>query len=205
MRLSGKLAGFAAAFAVAAIVGCSQLAADRQTASSAALDPLARKDGEWVTWGGDPGNTRYSPLDQINASNVGQMEVAWRWKASDIAGRPGSQLEGDAARRRRRHVRARTAAPASPPSIPAQAPRSGPTSPIPIARKARAPFSGSSRAVSYWTDGKAKRILHNTIDGRLLSIDAVTGKADPDLRRQRTGRPQAGAAAAGRHAHSRRT
>ncbi|HEY7797372.1 MAG TPA: hypothetical protein VIA80_01300, partial [Hyphomonadaceae bacterium] len=84
-RLGFAVAAMAAALTALAI-GCSQLG---ENASSAAArsDPLARKDGEWVTWGADPHNTRYAALDQINAGNVGQMEIAWRWKASDVAGR----------------------------------------------------------------------------------------------------------------------
>src|SRR5688572_29179201 len=34
--------------------------------------------GQWPTYGGDPGSTKYSPLDQINRSNVRQLQVAWR-------------------------------------------------------------------------------------------------------------------------------
>ena len=29
--------------------------------------------GEWRYYGGDPGNTKYSPLDQINAKNVKEL------------------------------------------------------------------------------------------------------------------------------------
>jgi quinoprotein glucose dehydrogenase len=35
-----------------------------------------------------------------------------------------------------------------------------------------------NRGASYWTDGKEKRILLGTLDGRLFSIDAGTGKPD---------------------------
>ncbi len=38
----------------------------------------ARKDGEWPFYGGDRGYTKYSPLDQINQSNVGRLRIAWR-------------------------------------------------------------------------------------------------------------------------------
>jgi quinoprotein glucose dehydrogenase len=38
--------------------------------------------GEWRYWGADAWSTRYSPLDQINASNFSQLQVAWRWNAS---------------------------------------------------------------------------------------------------------------------------
>ena len=37
--------------------------------------------GEWRYWGADLWSTRYSPLDQINASNFGSLQVAWQWNA----------------------------------------------------------------------------------------------------------------------------
>ena len=45
-------------------------------------------NGEWRYYGGDAGTTKYSPLDQINASNVKQLEIAWRWKAENFGPRP---------------------------------------------------------------------------------------------------------------------
>jgi quinoprotein glucose dehydrogenase len=38
--------------------------------------------GEWRYWGADAWSTRYSPLDQINASNFGTLQVAWQWNAA---------------------------------------------------------------------------------------------------------------------------
>ena len=46
------------------------------------------KNGEWPTYGGDLGNTRYSPLDQINAANFNKLEVAWRFKTDNLGPRP---------------------------------------------------------------------------------------------------------------------
>ena len=43
--------------------------------------------GEWRFYGGDAGSTKYSPLDHINASNVKQLEIAWRWKAENFGPR----------------------------------------------------------------------------------------------------------------------
>jgi len=40
-------------------------------------------DGEWRTYGGDLGNSKYSPLDQIQAENFGSLQIAWRWKSAD--------------------------------------------------------------------------------------------------------------------------
>jgi quinoprotein glucose dehydrogenase len=39
--------------------------------------------GEWRDYGGDKGFTKYSPLDQIRADNVGQLRIAWRRPAVD--------------------------------------------------------------------------------------------------------------------------
>jgi glucose dehydrogenase len=38
-----------------------------------------QKAGEWTNITGDDSATRYSPLDQINAANFGQLQVAWEW------------------------------------------------------------------------------------------------------------------------------
>ena len=42
------------------------------------------KNGEWTTYGGDLANTRYSPLNQINADNFSTLEIAWRFKTDSL-------------------------------------------------------------------------------------------------------------------------
>ena len=42
-------------------------------------------EGTWPAYGGDAGSTKYAPLDQINAENVDQLQVVWRWTTSDAA------------------------------------------------------------------------------------------------------------------------
>ena len=44
--------------------------------------------GEWRYYGGDAGNTKSSPLDQINATNVKELQIAWRWKSENFGPRP---------------------------------------------------------------------------------------------------------------------
>lgn len=44
--------------------------------------------GEWRYIGGDAGQTRYSPLDQINGSNFGTLEVAWTWRGDNFGPSP---------------------------------------------------------------------------------------------------------------------
>ena len=50
-------------------------------------------NGEWRVNGGDAGSTRYSPLDQINASNVKNLQVVWRWKAQNMGPAPQAAWE----------------------------------------------------------------------------------------------------------------
>jgi len=38
---------------------------------------------EWISYGGDSGHSKYSPLGQINAENVQRLEVAWTWESVD--------------------------------------------------------------------------------------------------------------------------
>ena len=43
----------------------------------------APADGEWRSYAGDSGGTKYSPLDQITAGNFGDLEVRWHWESVD--------------------------------------------------------------------------------------------------------------------------
>ena len=49
--------------------------------------------GEWRYYGGDAGNSKYSPLDQINAKNVKELEIVWRWKADNFGPTPDYNWE----------------------------------------------------------------------------------------------------------------
>ena len=48
---------------------------------------------EWRQYGGDPGASRYSPLDQINRSNVKNLKVAWTHNTEDSMQRPATTIE----------------------------------------------------------------------------------------------------------------
>src|SRR5258708_33895194 len=52
------------------------------------------KNGDWVAYTSDIRGTKYSPLDQVNASNFGKLEVAWRFKTDNLGTRPEDKLEG---------------------------------------------------------------------------------------------------------------
>src|SRR5688572_30212317 len=50
--------------------------------------------GEWPHYAADTKGSRYSPLDQINASNFNQLQVAWRLKTDMFGPYPEWKLEG---------------------------------------------------------------------------------------------------------------
>ena len=51
------------------------------------------KNGEWRTYGGDLGNTHYSALEQISASNFNKLQLAWRFKTDSLGPRPEYNFE----------------------------------------------------------------------------------------------------------------
>ena len=67
----------------AAAFGVAPGSVSAQNAQAAPTPP----DVEWRYWGGDPGSTRSSPLDQVNASNFQNLEVAWVWRGDNFGPR----------------------------------------------------------------------------------------------------------------------
>ena len=63
-------------------------------AQSPASGKPSTKNGEWPHYTADMKGTRYSPIDQINASNFSKLEVAWRFKTDNLGPRPEFKLEG---------------------------------------------------------------------------------------------------------------
>jgi quinoprotein glucose dehydrogenase len=157
-------------FGVALLVGC---AAETMTGQSGAAG------GEWRSYGGDLGHTRYSPLDQITAANFSQLEVAWRFKTDSLGPRPEFQLEGTplmvgglvyATAGTRRAAVALDAATGELRWMHSEV--EGP-------RGASAPRQFSGRGLAYWTDGRESRILYVTPGYRLVALDAGTGAIVP--------------------------
>jgi PQQ-dependent dehydrogenase (methanol/ethanol family) len=46
----------------------------------------------WTVYGGDPGNTRFSELKQINSSNVGRLKVAWALQLGSLRSQESTPL-----------------------------------------------------------------------------------------------------------------
>src|SRR5437870_559924 len=70
MRQAGRYAGLAGLIAAALL----------STTGSA---QRGAPSGEWRSYSGDVGSTKYAPLDQINKANVKSLKIAWRRPAVD--------------------------------------------------------------------------------------------------------------------------
>src|SRR5512145_1582352 len=133
------------------------------------------KNGEWPTYGGDLGHTRYAPLDQITTSNFNSLEVAWRFKTDNLGPRQEFNLQSTPLMVKgvlystggtRRAVVALDAATGE--QLWMHSENEG-------ARGAAAPRQLSGRGLAYWTDGKEERILYFTPGYRLIALNAKTG------------------------------
>ena len=56
------------------------------------LATLSANPNNWAMQAGDFANHRYSPLQQINASNVNKLQVAWMFSTGVLRGHEGSPL-----------------------------------------------------------------------------------------------------------------
>src|ERR1700737_4100333 len=43
-------------------------------------------DNEWPVYGRDPGGSKYSPLSEIDRTNVKDLKIAWTFRTGDMYG-----------------------------------------------------------------------------------------------------------------------
>ena len=157
-------------------------------------------NGEWRSYGGDNGGTKYSPLDQIDASNFSSLEIVWRAPTPD-ARLDFEAITGELVRRDRLgespsgnpdyglSLRLFKATPlmanglvyvATPLSLGA-AYDAGTGENVwvhdPESYLDGPPASRANmRGAAYWNDGEIERVYWGTTDGYLVSVDARTGE-----------------------------
>lgn len=132
-------------------------------------------DGEWPSYGGDLGHTRYSPLRQIDAGNFDTLELAWRFKTDNLGPAPEYRYQSTplmlngvlySTGGSRRAVFALDAA--SGELLWVHRLDEG-------ARAEAAPRQLSGRGLAYWEEGDDRRILYVTPGYQLIALDAMTG------------------------------
>lgn len=142
---------------------------------------------EWRFYGGDAGGTRFSALQQINRTNVSRLKRAWTYHIGEVD-RGGNETD-------RHHV---TPFESTPLVIDGVLYFSTPSNRVialdavsgkeiwqfdPQAANAGQRQFFQHRGVSYWQSktGDDRRILFGTFDGRLIALEAKTGKPCHDF------------------------
>ena len=137
-------------------------------------------NGEWRTYGGDLGSTRYASLDQIDADNFDDLEEVWRFQTTNLGPFPDFNYQTTplmvdgvlyATAGSRRNVVALDAATGE--MLWMYRLDEGERGTNAIRRM-------SGRGVAYWTDGQNdERIFLVTIGYQLVALDAKTGRPVP--------------------------
>src|ERR1700722_12518076 len=131
-------------------------------------------NGEWRNYGGDFGQTKYPPLDQINASNVKTLTPAWRWKAHNYSPRPAANWEITPLMvKGSMHVTAGTRR-----TVAAIDPLTGETIwTYRFNEQNRGAVRQNNRGLAYWTDNSSDERLAVISPGyQLFEVDAKTGQ-----------------------------
>ncbi|MDQ3696566.1 MAG: pyrroloquinoline quinone-dependent dehydrogenase [Gemmatimonadota bacterium] len=147
---------------------------------------------EWPAYGRDPGGARHSPLDQITRDNVGRLRVAWTYRTGDVS--DGTKYPRKSTFQATPILAFGTLYLSTPFNrIIALDPETGAerwTFDPKIDRGVRYMEAFASRGVSAWEDPLAgdarpckRRIFLGTIDGRLVAVDARTGRPCADFGR----------------------
>ena len=135
--------------------------------------------GHWPTYGGDLGSTRYAALAQIDASNFGKLEVAWRFSVANLGPTreftfQSTPLVVDGVMYTtggtRRAVTALDAATGE--QLWVYSLNEG-------QRGLDAPRKLSGRGLAFWQKGRDKRVLFVTPGYQLVAVDAATGRPVP--------------------------
>ena len=138
-------------------------------------------EGDWPSWAGSSNASRYSPLDQITAENVEDLEIAWRWSTQGFG--PGTDFVN----------------PSTPLEIDGVLYANVGTTRNVVALDAtsgqvlwmyrydegtrfdEAPRKGAGRGVSYYNNGEKSRIFDISPGYQLVSLDPATGIPDPSF------------------------
>jgi quinoprotein glucose dehydrogenase len=140
---------------------------------------------EWRSYGHDPGGMRFSPLTQIDRGNVSRLTRAWTYHTGELETRSDSASARDARRPPAFQttplmiggVLYLSTAYQRVIALDAETGRERWTY-DPYVGRDRIRTGSPHRGVAYWDGGAPgdARILYGTIDGRLIALDAATGR-----------------------------
>jgi quinoprotein glucose dehydrogenase len=136
-------------------------------------------NGEWHAYSADAGASKYSPLDQINKTNVAQLRIAWRRPALDAAvvAQAPQMRAGRSFRSTPLMIGGVLYAPNGVGFVEAFDPGTGKTLWVepPLEAGPSGYRGASTRGIGYWRDGSDERLLVQHSE-YLLALDPRTGK-----------------------------
>ena len=149
------------------------------------LAPAPTPAQQWPSWGGDPGGMKYAALDQINKDNVGRLKVAWSYDTGDATDGNDPERPNQSAHESTPLVVDGVLYLTTPfARLFALDPETGKAlwvyDPKPDLRGTRFGLY-IHRGAAFWSGGDEKRILLGDQSGRMHSIDAATGRPDPNF------------------------
>lgn len=158
---------------------------------------------EWHSYASDPASSKYSPADQIDASNVSRLGVAWKWTSADVRWKKRFEAAQSAAgvpraQRQKINISEFQGTPlmvdgvvygVTPVGIlyaldAASGREIWLHDPKVYARARPGSYDfwyPKHRGVTYWSDGDDERIFVPTYDAQLIAVDARTGKPVPSF------------------------
>jgi quinoprotein glucose dehydrogenase len=141
--------------------------------------------GEWRHAGGNHASAKYAALDQIDASNFAELQIAWRYRSDDLTipaelSYPTSDYRAvplvinGIMYTNTNHGQVVALDPGSGEQLWRFDPESYLLGPPLFSRV-------QTRGIEYWTDGEIERIFLATLGKQLVSIDIETGAPDPNF------------------------
>jgi quinoprotein glucose dehydrogenase len=133
--------------------------------AASAQTPAPSTPRDWPGYGGGPAQTRYSPLTQINKTNVSQLQLAWTFDTGEpgaMQTQPivvGGVLYGYTPTHKTFAIKADTGERL-------------------WTFDSGIRGSGANRGVMYWADGDDRRVF-GAVDNFIYALDAATGKPIP--------------------------
>lgn len=146
-------------------------------------DPALIKAGmDWPAYGGSDASQRYSPLNQINKTNVGQLERAWTFRTGDL---PGERFGAETTPLKIADTVYLCSGRNKMFALDANTGRQKWVYDPKVADE-QIPYTAACRGVTYYAAPNvdqaqpcATRIIEGTLDGRIIAVDARTGVPCP--------------------------
>jgi glucose dehydrogenase len=130
----------------------------------------------WTSMNGGLNSNRYSPLEQINADNVGELEIAWTWSGANYGPRPeGLNVTSPIMINGVLYATVGTTR-----NVVAIDAGTGQTlwmwRPLEGERFEESPRKNSGKGVAYWSDGEQETIFVVTPGYYLVALNAEDGR-----------------------------